>query len=101
MTSARKNTGYPACYGPDTLFAVPPAASVSPARHTCQPGSWWASRRVGLSLTLPTQAPHNANRRASEAGPVVHGCSLRSVVNHDDGDGNARPQKVPAHVANG
>jgi hypothetical protein len=74
MTSQRIRTGWPIPYGTTGQSAsVPPAASVSPARPDCQPGRWWASRRVGLSFTLPTQAPHNANRRAAKADP--HGAA--------------------------
>jgi hypothetical protein len=117
MTSARIRTGWPIPYGtagqsaantPSRISDVYTLSRMSPpcrvpelaARPTRQPGSWWASRRVGLSFTLPAQAPHDANRRASEADPSVH--SLSSVntteVNHDCRQGHPERADKDAHA---
>jgi hypothetical protein len=95
-------TSLPIAYGTAGQSAatapVPPAASVSPARPTCQP--WWPRRGVGLSFTLPTQAPHDANRRAAKANPSAH--SLSSVntteVNHDCRQGHPERADKDAHA---
>ena len=95
MTSKRINTGYPAAYGPDTLFAVPPAERSDDARPT-----WWASRRGStLLFSLPTQALHDANRRAAKADP--HGAAPfvhdREITTNASTEIAANPAKDAEH----